>query len=212
MHAHYAHTHASIHVYTHAHMHTHIHEHTHTRTRQRHAGGISNAVVKWAIDGEKGGRKERTSPQLWRGGTALSLTSDGSQFILIGQVKAKAREGNETWTSRRAWQKCVGCSPHGFPLWSVGILSFSSLNCRLGYFSTWFYRYGSYFLLRPILLCIFIFFSFCTSNASTNKIQSHSFLSSIILLNRRLPASSLHHKGCLHSDSMLNVVCVAWFS
>lgn len=92
----HVHTHAHIHVYT-MHICTHIYTNTPTqRTRQRHAGCVSNAVVKRAIADEKGGRKERTSPQLQRGGTALSLTSDRSQFILIGQVKAKAREGNET--------------------------------------------------------------------------------------------------------------------
>lgn len=89
----HVHTHAHIHVYT-MHICTHIYTNTPTqRTRQRHAGCVSNAVVKRAIADEKGGRKERTSPQLQRGGTALSLTSDQSRRRLGREMKLELPAG-----------------------------------------------------------------------------------------------------------------------
>lgn len=97
MHTHYAHTHAYIHVYTHAPMHTHTRTHPHknkTETCGRYFQYSSKMSNSW-----REGREERknTSPAMERrGGTTLSLTSDGPQFILIGQVKVKAWEGNET--------------------------------------------------------------------------------------------------------------------
>lgn len=88
MHTH-VHIHAHIHVYTHAHMHTRYTNTPPHRTRQRHAGGVASAVVKWAIAGEKGGRKATER----RGGTALSLTSDQSQFILDRSGEGKGSGG-----------------------------------------------------------------------------------------------------------------------
>lgn len=89
-------THMHIYMYTHMHICTHAYTNTPPhRTRQRHAGGVANAVVKWAIAGEKGGRKERTLLPATerRGGTALSLPSDQSQFILDRSGEGKGSGG-----------------------------------------------------------------------------------------------------------------------
>lgn len=115
MHAHHAHT--CPHTCTYTCIHTCTYAHTNTpphRTRQRHVGGIANAVVKWAIAGEKGGRKERTLPQLRRGeeGQPWAFHQISHNSYLIGQVKAKAQEGKETKRELPAGPgKCVLIAP-----------------------------------------------------------------------------------------------------